>query len=320
MDILICLDENYLMPTEIMLHSLFVNNKGESITVHAMISGNGDYVWKLKDFVEQYNHKFFSYDMKKVSLPVIPSHSNDKTNYPLEAYYRLFAAEVLPRDIHKLLYMDGDIIINGSLKDLWEVDLTGYALAAAAGFHNNNHEYIRKLGYDPKYGYFNSGVLLINMDYWRDNHVVEAFVDYIKDNMDILKFADQDVLNPVFCDKRLELPLRFNFCTGFLFNDRFRDIEPKYKKEIDNWYYRPSIIHYTTDKPWNSDSINIYKDIWRKYRDQTDWKGYLVIKPKLSLKHTITRFLVCLKYGVTSFTYVQYNKKYKPRNWHIAIL
>ena len=312
LDLLICLDKNYLVPSEIMLYSLFVNNKDLQITVHAMVNGEDEYVQVLADFVRRYQQEIKLYDMGKVALPVIPSHSNDKTKYPLEAYYRLFAAEVLPQNIHKILYLDGDIIVNRSLRDLWDIDISGYGLAAAAGLHNNNKQLIDKLGYAPQYGYFNSGVLLINLDYWRNNKVVEQFVDFIKANMDNLKFADQDVLNPIFCDKRLELPLKYNFCTTFLYNDRYRHLEKKYIDEIDNCYHNPCIIHYTSDKPWYSDSINIYKDIWCYYRDQTEWRGYFVRKKKKDLlKQAFKRFLSCIKYGVSSSIYVRYNKKYK---------
>lgn len=315
MDILICLDKNFLMPSEVMLYSLFKNNKNISVTVHAMVTGDGDYVKDLQKFVEEQGKRILTYDMKKFALPVIPSHSNDKTNYPLEAYYRLFAAEVLPKDIHKVLYLDGDIIVYDDLSELWNTDVTGYAVGASPSYFNNDVEIIRKLGYDPKYGYFNSGVLLINLDYWREIHVVDLFVDYIKNNMDILTYADQDVLNHVFCDKKLNLPLRYNFCTNFLYKDQFRSTVSKSMiEEIDKWYKSPCVIHFhSKDKPWNSDCVNIHREIWRKYRDETKWKGYLV-KKKISLKEKLIRALVCLKYGETSFTFVRYNKKYQLKD------
>lgn len=313
MDILVCLNENYLMPSEVMLYSLFQHNKSASITVHAMVDGDGDYVNDLNQFVEEQGQHIVTYDMKKVALPVIPSHSNEKTKYPLSAYYRLFAAEVLPKDIHKVLYLDGDIIIYDGLSELWNTDMMGHAVAAGPSRHNNNIKLIQKLGYDPKYGYFNSGVLLINLDYWRENHVVDLFVDYIKNNMDVLKFADQDVLNPVFCDKRLVLPVRYNLCTNFLLNNRFRTIESKSLiEEIDKWYKSPCIIHFnTSDKPWYVNSDNINRRIWRKYRDETKWKGHLVKKSKMTLKDRINRIFECLKHGVFSYTFVRYNKKYQ---------
>ena len=300
------------MPSEVMLYSLFKHNKNTIVTVHAMVSGEGNYVNDLQDYVEELGQKIVIYDMEKVALPVIPSHSNDKTKYPLSAYYRLFAAEVLPKDVHKVLYLDGDIIVYDDLSELWNTDMTGYAVAAGPSRHNNNIKLIRKLGYEPKYGYFNSGVLLINLDYWRENHVIDLFVDFIKNNMDKLRYADQDVLNPVFCDKRLELPIRYNLCTNFLLTDRFRITESQSLiEEIDKWYKSPSIIHFNTvDKPWYANSININRRIWRKYRDETKWKGYLVKKKELPIKEKLLRAIACLKYGVTSYTFVKYNKKY----------
>ena len=134
--------------------------------------------------------------------------------------------------------------------------------------------------------------------------------------MDKLRYADQDVLNPVFCDKRLVLPIRFNLCTNFLLNDRFRTVESNSLiAEIDKWCKSPSIIHFNTvDKPWYTNSININRRIWRKYRDETKWKGYLVKKTKLPFKEILHRTIECLKNGVTSYTFVRYNKKYQLSN------
>lgn len=220
---------------------------------------------------------------------------------------------MLPDNIHKVLYLDGDIIVYDDLTELWNTDVKGYAVAAGQSILNKSIELIQKLGYDPKYGYFNSGVLLINMDYWRENHVVDLFVDYINKNMDNLRFADQDVLNPIFCDKRLELSIRYNFCTGFLLNENYRVKFPAdLIYEIDKWYKSPCIIHFhSNNKPWNSDCDNIYRWIWRKYRDETKWKGYLVKRNELSFRGKIHRAWFCLKHGVTSYIYVRYNKKYQ---------
>lgn len=67
-----------------------------------------------------------------------------------------------------------------------------------------------RLEYDAEYGYFNAGVLLVNLKYWRDNNLTNAFLEYMSSHSDKLKTHDQDVLNALLHDKCKHVSRKWN--------------------------------------------------------------------------------------------------------------
>ena len=280
MNFFISLNENYLMPAGVLMKSLFENNKGEEVNVYLCLGNGKAGFWQpLCNLGEEYNqqiHLYHIYDY--ISSDNIKG--IDTQRYPLEAYNRLFMTIFLPKNLHKIIYLDCDMVICENLHSLWEENIDGYALGVVTDYQNDNPNIYKRLGYDAKYGYFNSGMLLINLDYWRNNEVVPLFLDYIRKHPDILDFADQDVLNPLFYDKKKVLPIRFNLNTAFLFKKNYLLISSKYYKEIEEAFNNPTIIHFTTDRPWFKGSPNPMLHYWEKYRDMTIWKGQTMKKKK----------------------------------------
>lgn len=173
MEIVICLDLNYLMPAGVMLCSLFENNRSESITVHALLGNGGEQCKRdLTDMCERYHQTICFYYMAGRDLPALPvNRPNQRRNISIESYYRLFLTDVLPDNIHKVLYLDCDMIVCQNLRDLWEEDITDCGLAAVPDMVHDGVHFTNRLKYDVTDGYFNSGLLLINLDYWRLNNM-----------------------------------------------------------------------------------------------------------------------------------------------------
>lgn len=46
---------------------------------------------------------------------------------PIEAYYRLFLDKLLPEAMEQVIYLDGDILVEGDIKELWEIPMDGKA-------------------------------------------------------------------------------------------------------------------------------------------------------------------------------------------------
>jgi lipopolysaccharide biosynthesis glycosyltransferase len=82
-------------------------------------------------------------------------------------YYRLAAPRILPLDVHKVFYLDSDIVVRRPIKALWDIDINNSALAAVAdSVWSPDRNYARL---PPGARHFNSGVTLTNLDYWRKN-------------------------------------------------------------------------------------------------------------------------------------------------------
>lgn len=311
MEIVLAFDRNYVMPAGIMLTSLFENNKNTTIHVHILFNGDGgDFAQPVVDIVKGYNGSISCYDVSNYCFPKLPvKNNNQRAHLTIESYYRLFLTEIITPEIDKVLWLDCDIIVNGDLKQLWEEDITDYAIGCVPDFEHNNVRIMNKLGYDAVLGYFNSGVLLVNLKYWREKNVISAFIDYIKSHEDVLYYCDQDVLNYVFRESKKELNIRYNFQTTFLYKERLRNISCKYFQEIAAGYKSPCVIHFTDNKPWFRNTINPMKGHFVDYQKLTPWKG-VSLKNTKTIKQRLMDFVICIKYREKSIKNVLYDVEY----------
>jgi len=298
MDIAICINENYLMPSGVMLCSLFENNKEEQIVVHALLGKDGDKCKQpLKDLTSKYHQKILFYDMSQISMDDFPVGLHFQESFiTIEAYYRLFLMNVLPRTMDKVLYLDSDIVICGSIRELWDIDISDVAVGAVPDcFHQDIHE-TNRIGYEVGLGIFNSGVLLINLNYWREHDVMKEFVAYAKEAKDHLKYHDQDVLNYVFRHCKKELPIRFNLQTIHMYYDRFRYLHFRLIDDVKEAFLHPVVIHYTgPEKPWYSNAYHPLKAYFNKYRQLTSWKDVPLARLHIPIKRRLRNILVCIR-------------------------
>lgn len=275
--IVLNMDDGYIVHAVTMLTSVFVNNPDEDITVHILSSGLSE---KVKHTIRQciegrYGQTVQFYDVDTADTDIFPEYVNSHINK--SANYRLFVADILPTDIHKVLYLDCDLIVESPLKELFDADISNSAVAAVEDMWSGKDDNYERLGYDRTYAYFNSGVLLINIDWWRNHSLSKSFIDYLN-NHENLKFVDQDILNGVLHDQWLSLPLRWNVQDGFL-RSKLK-IRKERRKELLRECRHPAIIHFTgSRKPWNYDCLNPYRDRYFHYLDMTPWMGERPVMP-----------------------------------------
>ena len=155
----------------------------------------------------------------------------------------MLVTKYLDEDIHKIIYLDGDIIVRKPLDELWETDIDDYALAAAPDMSE------RELSstwapYPAQEGYYNAGVLLINVDYWREYDSLALFASFAKEHRNLVVRHDQDILNAVFHSRIKRLSVSYNFQHGFIERDN-ADIN----KDVKSVMRDPAIVHYTVMKP-----------------------------------------------------------------------
>ena len=125
--------------------------------------------------------------------------------YPQEMYYRLLAPWLLPRHLDRILYLDPDTLIINPIRPLWETDLEGKLFGAAS--HTGKTELVNninqvRLGTTQKY--FNSGVLLINLEAGREEVTPERIFTYAAERGRELLLPDQDILNALYGERILE--------------------------------------------------------------------------------------------------------------------
>lgn len=173
---------------------------------------------------------------------------------PKAAYYRLLIGRFIPEDIDRLFYLDCDTVVTKPIDEFLDMDLGENLLAAAPNKVKKKKclKHRRRLGLPENVTYFNSGVLLINMNKWRDLGAEQRCRSFIDANHSRILLADQDVLNPLFHDRVKIISDRFNY---------FGRGESA----------TASIIHYAgSAKPWPATSRNLCSVYW-SYRQLTPY-------------------------------------------------
>lgn len=279
MNILCSTDHHYIMPTSVMLTSLLSHNAESDIHIHVMIdqSVTETDCNSLRKVAATASNTFISFYLLEPELFVgFPLGEDYQSQHiqSMAAYYRLYASKVLPLSVNKIIYLDGDIIVRSSLRELWDTNLGDeIPIAGIPDAENSTVGHYNRLKYPMELGYFNSGVLLINLDYWRKHNVLDDFLNIISEKRPVLRCHDQDVLNYLFRENKLMLPVKYNMQNCFLYRRELVPLPWTLDDQIAEGQKQPVIIHFvTTPKPWHSDCHHPYKAEFEYYRNKTEWK------------------------------------------------
>jgi lipopolysaccharide biosynthesis glycosyltransferase len=257
MEVLCASDERYLPHAATMLCSLLEHNRVSRI--HYFYSTvASEKLAKLKSLATRFGSELVCYEIVPATFEALRV---DKWA-SAAVYYRLLAPRLLPADLNKILYLDSDIIVRGSLSDLWSTDLTNHALAAVPDYWQDAKS-LEVVPVGEKL--FNSGVLLINLQAWRQNSIPEKAIAFIRENPEKVQFWDQEALNAVLAHQWIELPVNWN-AQG----DRHWQSASGNGTATD-----PAIVHFImSSKPWQWSNEHPFKPEYHKYRLQTPWRQY----------------------------------------------
>jgi len=115
------------------------------------------------------------------------------------ALYKFDLPQTLGR-LDKVLYLDGDLIIRDSLEDLYDLDISDCyaAVCKDIGAETYPSHYNSRLKIQHS-GYFNSGVMLLNLKMLRRDKISDKLLEYKLKGIN--HFMDQDAFNVVFQEK-----------------------------------------------------------------------------------------------------------------------
>jgi lipopolysaccharide biosynthesis glycosyltransferase len=124
-------------------------------------------------------------------------------------YGRLFLPRLLP-DHDEVFYLDADVIVDLDIRRL-RVPLANHDLAAAMPAwdfaHSHDAEVAAEVGITPDEQYFHSGILVMPLERWRRENVLDHCLELGDRFADRLRSHDQTLLNLV-CHRRIaKIPL-----------------------------------------------------------------------------------------------------------------
>ncbi|CTH30043.1 TPA: SP_1767 family glycosyltransferase [Streptococcus pneumoniae] len=176
------------------------------------------------------------------------------------AYARYFIPDYIQEDT--VLYLDCDLLINDKLDSLFEQDVREHYIAAIRDANGQG---------------FNTGVLLINNEKWRQEKLKERLIEQSIVTMKEVEEGrfehfngDQTIFNQVLQDDWLELGRAYNLQVG-------HDIVALYNNWQEHLAFndKPVVIHFTTyRKPWTTLTANRYRDLWWEFHD-LEWNQIL---------------------------------------------
>lgn len=213
-------------------------------------------------------------------------------------YARIFISRHISADIDRILYLDCDTIITGSLRELWEMDLQNKTAAVLLDAFS---KYYRKnVDLKPNDIMFNSGVMLIDMKRWREQDVEKKVLSFIRRRHGFIEKGDQGALNAVLSRDCILFDPRLNAVTIF-FDFSYKEMlryrkPPEYyrEEEVLDAVNNPVIIHYTVSflskRPWMKGCGHPWTDEWLKYKVMSPWADTPLIEEKRSWRvHAIRK-------------------------------
>ena len=277
MNVLYTCDNNYVWLLGISAISMFENNKElQNLNVYLLgenISNENKQI--LTKIGEKYNRQITIIEVPKIDIP----EALVSARWPLSAFTRLYAGELLPDNVDRVLYLDCDSIIKGDLSELDAWNVSGkifWGIKDCIG-----KEYKKNIGIGTDGLYVNAGVLLINLTELRKVSIKEKLSAYMHQYENYINYADQDVLNGAFNGTIGVLPPQYDVMTiaaTYSYKDIVRLRKPTNyysQKEIDDAVANPIIIHYTTNmrtvRPWFTNSNHPFSNDFMLYMKKSPW-------------------------------------------------
>lgn len=277
-------NDNYTVVTGVSITSLLYNNKQlDEINIYILNDNisieNQKKIKKLCDF---YKRKLYLIDTTEIlnqlkKLKVAPFKGTYTT------YFKLMALKNLNLNNKRVLQLDGDTIITGSLEELCDIPLNNVICAATYDCTLNKYKKLIDIPKNEKY--YNCGVLLINQKIWQKEKCEEKIIHHLKKIRSAYYTVDQDIINVLFRKKIKYLDLKYNFNSGFYIfgikeSLKMYGLKPPYYnsvKEIEKAYKNPIIYHCMgamTGRPWEQDSIHPQNKLFDEYLSKSPWKNF----------------------------------------------
>lgn len=239
-EVVFAVNNKYIDLLSVALLTLFKTNKSNLVIniIYSHLSAkNISYIERI---CRCHKIKINFFQVKASDFDGLP----ERGHLRVEAYYRMAIPSLIKAD--KVLYLDCDIMVMSDLESLHALDLTNLPLAAV---QDPVFQPIKDLDMDINSTYFNTGIMLINLDYWRDNNIVGRALLYLRTNPQKITYADQCALNAVVNGNYLSLSKEFNFQSGHIKNSDDLNLILKNNLKIVHFTGSLKPTHYLCTHP-----------------------------------------------------------------------
>lgn len=256
-------DNNYVPFLAVAINSLIENaSKDYSYDIIILNSGlSAKNIERIKKFEDEDKNISIKFEDVRPKIENITGALSLRLRdyYSISIFYRLFIPS-LYKEYSKAIYLDADVVLVDDISKLYNENIEGFLVGGVPDEVVNNSEVFREysvkaLDLEPG-NYFNSGVLLMNLEEFRKEKIEEKFLHILeKYNFDVIA-PDQDYLN-FLCKGKVK------------YVNRGWDRMPNLDENFDDSNLH--LIHFNMfQKPWNYDDV-LYEDYFWKYASKTDF-------------------------------------------------
>lgn len=192
------------------------------------------------------------------------------------SYYRLMIPKLIHQD--RVLYLDSDIIVNGSLSNFYYSDLNGAPVGVVKDYGMGEYFPFPYLDASISKKYFNSGVLLIDCVKWRSEGLVDTLLQTVEEYGDQVLYGDQCILNIVLRETAKYYSFTENAQVQYI-----EAIKNQHNIKSISLDATPTIIHYAAKhKPWDNQNPTLFEREKYWFFRHLDW-SYLIMRPNKTL-------------------------------------
>ena len=275
MNVVFATSDLYSTLALITVRSLLEENKDtDDIVIYYICGGvSDDHKNDLANLVSGYGRKIEFIPLPEDLLSFKGSNRNGQI-----VFSYCFFQDILPASVDKVLLLEGDAIVTGSLQEYYDTDISDYYIAAADDLQSRFYK--EKLGMKPDSPYVNCGIILYNLEKWREDDISSKIRSVLESGEHMFFYDVQDVINYTLEGKVMIFPPRFNCTTAvFLFDykDMIRYRRPSTccsKEDFEAGKNDPVVVHFTKNqiiqpRPWIENCEHPYAEQYKMIQSAT---------------------------------------------------
>ena len=266
-------DHNFVDILLVSMYSLLDRHVEDALTIYIIIDNDvddGDQI-RIKELADHFGKQVVLLNMP--DLCRLTDAQLDVGRYAMSMFSRLCVGSLLPDSVKRIVYLDCDTLIMDTLRPLWGWDLKGAVMGAVND--SRSRLYGRNIGIRKENCYINSGVLLIDVERYRQRNCERRLLNRLAELNGRLEFPDNDVLCTEMQDEILLLPMRYNMispysmCSWSELMELRHPQHPIPKSEYEEEQKKIAILHFTTfvllkGRPWMEGCDHKYAELYRR--------------------------------------------------------
>ena len=257
-------DDSYARHLAVMLLSLFARSLTLPVQVHVLAPPGFASRNKLEEALGQHASKLVYYKVDPQNLPGL-----GRPDISVATYYRLLIAEVLAPDLDRVIYLDCDMLVCCDLVELWDQPLGEFVVGAVTDPGFRHHEV---LGLPEGAGYFNAGVLLIDLKRWRAAGIGREALAFRVAHPERISHDDQCALNWLLLGRWAKLDETWNVQAQTL--GKLAGGQLHYFHPMPVAGREARIVHFNFPaRPWTYMDEHPFKPFYLVFQAKTPWRS-----------------------------------------------